>query len=109
MQDVLQLTQQLRPWRLHSAHSSVVITVANRWGRLYPNRVRDQSSYGEIEVSKTWNPDTLEDGTPECLEIEFEDGYKVVCSTNHKFLIAGKWVEAKNLIIGDDCLTISAE
>ena len=53
-----------------------------------------------------WNPETLEEGTPECYEIEFEDGYKVVCSDKHKFLINGNWVEAKDLIEGDDALTV---
>jgi len=42
----------------------------------------------------------------ECYEIEFEDGYKVICSDKHKFLINDQWIEAKNLIIGMDCATI---
>ena len=41
---------------------------------------------GEKEVTHIWNPDTLLNGTPECYEIEFEDGYKIVCSDKHKFL-----------------------
>lgn len=55
---------------------------------------------GDKEVTHTWNPDTLDDGEPECYEIEFEDGYKVICSDKHKFLIDGNWVEAKDLIVG---------
>jgi RecA/RadA recombinase len=57
---------------------------------------------GPKVVTHVWNPDTLEVGEPECFEIEFEDGYKVTCSDKHKFLIGGKWVEAKDLQIGDD-------
>jgi RecA/RadA recombinase len=57
---------------------------------------------GERKVTHIWNPDTLENGTPECVEIEFEDGYKVICSENHKFLVNGNWVEAKNLRIEQD-------
>ena len=57
---------------------------------------------GNKEVTHTWNPDTLDDGEPECYEVEFEDGYKVICSDKHKFLIDGQWVEAKDLIIGSD-------
>jgi len=34
------------------------------------------------------------------LEIEFDDGYKVTCSEEHKFYINGEWVEAKDLISG---------
>lgn len=52
---------------------------------------------GPMAVTYTWNPDTLEEGEPECYEITFEDGYIVTVSENHKFLIDGKWVEAKNL------------
>lgn len=57
---------------------------------------------GDKEVTYTWNPETLEDGEPECFEVEFEDGFKVVCSDKHKFLINNEWIEAKNLIVGSD-------
>jgi RecA/RadA recombinase len=57
---------------------------------------------GDKEVTYTWNPETLDDGEPECFEVEFEDGYKVICSDKHKFLINNEWVEAKDLIIGTD-------
>lgn len=61
---------------------------------------------GEIQVSHTWNPDTLEDGKPECYEIEFEDGYTVTCSADHKFLIDGNWIAAKDMVVGMDCSTM---
>lgn len=61
---------------------------------------------GVNEVVNTWNPETLEEGTPECYEIEFEDGSKVVCSDKHKFLVNGEWVEAKNLKENIDVLTV---
>lgn len=35
------------------------------------------------------------------LEIEFEDGYKVTCTPEHKFLIGDEWIEANNLVVGD--------
>ena len=57
---------------------------------------------GVCEVSHTWNPDTLLEGEPDCYEIEFEDGYKVVCSDVHKFLLSGEWVEAQSLNVGDE-------
>jgi RecA/RadA recombinase len=57
---------------------------------------------GDKEVTYTWNPETLDDGEPECFEVEFEDGFKVVCSDKHKFLIDNEWVEAKDLIVGSD-------
>ncbi len=53
-------------------------------------------------VTHVWNPDTLEDGEPECYEILFEDGYKVTCSDKHKFLVDGSWVEAKDLTLDMD-------
>ena len=56
---------------------------------------------GANKVTYTWNPETLEDGTPECYEIEFEDGYTCVVSDKHKFLVSiedrFEWVQAKNL------------
>lgn len=61
---------------------------------------------GEKEVTHVWNPDTLEEGTPECYEIEFKDGHTVTCSDKHKFLINGEWVEAKELVVGQDCQII---
>ena len=54
-------------------------------------------------VSHVWNPDTLEDGNPECYQIAFEDGHVVTCSDTHKFLVSGDWIEARNLVIGMDC------
>ena len=57
---------------------------------------------GDKEVTHTWNPETLEVGEPECYEVEFEDGFKVVCSDKHKFLIDGEWVEAKDLKVDDE-------
>lgn len=55
------------------------------------------TQYGIKEVSHTWNPDTLVEGTPECIEIEFEDGYKLTCSETHKFIVNGEWIEARDL------------
>ena len=52
---------------------------------------------GDKEVIQTWNPETLVNGTPECFEIEFEDGKKIICSDTHKFLRDGVWTEAKYL------------
>jgi hypothetical protein len=67
-----------------------------------------QTLLGPKEVTHIWNPETLVEGEPECYEIEFEDGFKVVCSDEHKFLIDDVWIEAKNLKVGLDC-TVSVE
>lgn len=64
------------------------------------------TALGERTVTHSWNPDTLDEGVKECFEIEFEDGFKVTCSDEHKFFIEGGWVDAKNLKIGDDCLSV---
>lgn len=61
---------------------------------------------GVQKVKETWTPDTLENGNPICYEIEFDDGYKVICSETHKFIVDGKWVEAKDLKNNDRCETI---
>jgi intein/homing endonuclease len=64
------------------------------------------TAYGENDVSHVWNPDTLEEGEPECYEVEFEDGTTVTCSYKHKFLINGEWIKAEHLVAGMDCQTI---
>ena len=64
------------------------------------------TNYGENTISHVWDPDTLEEGKPECYEIAFDDGHSVVCSGNHKFLIDGNWVSAKELIVGMECETL---
>jgi recA bacterial DNA recombination protein len=61
---------------------------------------------GPKVVTHSWNPDTLEDGEPECYKITFEDGYEVICSDEHPFLINDKFVYAKELSIGDEITTI---
>ncbi len=61
---------------------------------------------GPRNVTHTWNPDTLLEGEPQCFEIELENGYTVVCSKQHKFLIDGQWVCAKDLKIGDNVYNI---
>lgn len=57
---------------------------------------------GDREVTAVWDPNTLADGTPNCIEVEFEDGYTVVCSENHKFLTNDGWVSAKDITSGVD-------
>lgn len=61
------------------------------------------TNYGTNTISSIWNPDTLENGNPECYEITFEDGYAVTCSAEHKFIVNDEWVEAKDLFVGADC------
>jgi len=59
--------------------------------------------HGDKEVTHTWNPETLAVGTPECYQIVFENGSSIECSAEHKFLVDGEWVMAKNLKDDDDC------
>lgn len=61
---------------------------------------------GDKPVTHVWNPDTLDEGEPECYEVEFEDGTVVTCSDKHKFMIDGQWVEAKYLVEGDDVYVV---
>lgn len=42
----------------------------------------------------------------ELLQIEFDDGYKVTCTPEHKFFIDGEWVEAKDLVIDNEVTCI---
>lgn len=56
---------------------------------------------GEKVVTHSWNPDTLEEGTPECLKVTFSDGTSVVCSETHPFLSSHQWKPANELVVGD--------
>lgn len=57
-----------------------------------------KTKIGNRKVTNVWNPETLDDGTPECVKLVFSDGFKVTCSLSHKFLgIDGKWIEARYL------------
>lgn len=40
--------------------------------------------------------------TKEFFEIELENGEIIKCTENHKFLVNGEWIEAKNLKENDD-------
>lgn len=66
---------------------------------------------GTDVVEHIWNPDTLEDGEPECVEIEFEDGYVCTTSLSHKFLVSKSdtfiWVEAKDLTSDMDIVSLN--
>lgn len=71
---------------------------------------RVMTMLGDKEVTHVWDETNLEEPTPECYRIEFDDGYTVECSETHKFLvnIDGKqeWVEAKNLANGMEIVTM---
>lgn len=57
-------------------------------------------------VTHTWTPETLQEGNPECYEITFDDGYKVICSDEHPFLLNGEFVYANKLSVGDNITTL---
>ncbi|WVX87538.1 DNA repair protein [Vibrio phage EniLVp02] len=65
---------------------------------------------GSEIVTDTWNPDTLVEGTPECFELEFEDGTTLICSENHKILVmvddVPTWVVASNLATGMEIIAV---
>jgi RecA/RadA recombinase len=62
---------------------------------------------GAQPVTDVWNPETLEFGEAECYEIEFEDGTTVRCSNQHPFLVEGTWVDAEDLVEGDEVTTLN--
>lgn len=50
--------------------------------------------------------DTHSFNNKQILEIEFEDGSLVRCTPEHKFLINGNWIEAKDLKVDDSVETV---
>lgn len=57
---------------------------------------------GTNAVTAAWTPDTLLEGTPECYEVEFEDGSKYICSDQHMFMRDSEWIEVTALSVGDE-------
>jgi hypothetical protein len=66
-----------------------------------------QTLEGAKPVTNVWNPNTLENGTPECLELTFDDGFKVVCSETHPFLTTTGWITASKLTPDHDIVSLS--
>tara|TARA_B100000929_G_scaffold290599_1_gene284969 strand:+ start:102598 stop:103557 length:960 start_codon:yes stop_codon:yes gene_type:complete len=69
------------------------------------------SKEGPRKVDHIWDPETLEEGNPECLRLTFDDGYQVECSEKHRFLVKNEngdeeWVMAKDLTEGMDLISI---
>ena len=64
------------------------------------------TTQGQDEVTHTWNPETLDEGTPECYEVVFEDGYKVIVSENHKFLTDSGWICVKGLSLRENIISV---
>lgn len=53
------------------------------------------------DVTAVWNPNTLEEGEPECFEITFDDGYSFICSENHLLLTEDNiWIKASEMYDG---------
>ena len=46
---------------------------------------------GAREVTHTWNPETLVDGTPNVYRVTFDDGSIIECSESHRFLTETGW------------------
>jgi hypothetical protein len=82
--------------------------------------VRTQSGYEKIQniqtgtmvytINETTGDEELKpvvltheytDHTEDLLELEFEGGVVVRCTENHEFYVDGKWIAAKDLVVGN--------
>ena len=68
------------------------------------NRIDDFVYTKEGEFMKVLDTHRFEN--KKLLQIEFDDGYKVSCTPEHKFFIDGEWVEAKDLVIDNEVTCI---
>lgn len=63
---------------------------------------------GYQAVTHVWNPETLDEGYPDCYRVTFEDGSQIVCSENHRFLTQnGEWLYVIVAKEGDEVITIN--
>lgn len=65
-----------------------------------------KTAVGDHQVTHAWTPETLDEGYPECYEIEFEDGSVVTISDNDHLFVDGKLVNIKDLKANDIVDTI---
>ena len=68
------------------------------------DRVKTLNGYKR--VTDVWNQKNLIEPQPECYEIEFENGYIVKCSYNHKFLVNNEWKKISELSLEDEVKNI---
>lgn len=61
---------------------------------------------GYHTVTATWNPETLENGNPECYRVTFEDGSSIICSDTHRFMVETEWKEIGSLAVNDDVVEV---
>lgn len=69
--------------------------------------LKNISEISDGEFVKTMNGDkevlqTHQFNDKELYEIEFEDGYKIKCSSEHKFLIGDEWITAEEIFNDQD-------
>jgi radical SAM superfamily enzyme YgiQ (UPF0313 family) len=62
----------------------------------------------KLEITETEIEEIASRSVSELLEIEFSDGKKVKATAEHPFYVSGKWVDAGDLKIGDQCLVIDS-
>ena len=49
------------------------------------------------ELKPVTELNTFEDHTEDILELEFDNGEKVICTENHEFYIDNEWIKAKDI------------
>lgn len=58
-----------------------------------------RSHEGWKEVLNVWTPETLENGHPTVYRLVFSDGFKLICSGDHKLLsTANEWIAARDMM-----------
>lgn len=80
-----------------------------KWFEDYPSAILLVKSVddNQNEVIGIAHTPRIGQKTNEYLEIELESGEIIKCTKNHPFLVNGKWIQAENLIEGDDIHTLS--
>lgn len=67
----------------------------------------DQSKNGLIPICQH---KLLDQGTRACITLTLQDGRKITCTPNHKFLtVSGHWVQAENIIPGETALKMGVD
>lgn len=56
----------------------------------------------KLDIMTTLTGHSHINGIKDWAQIEFENGHSIYCTEDHEVCVNGKWVEARQLLIGDD-------
>jgi hypothetical protein len=97
---------------IHCVDENTLVTLGDRSLKKISDIIPGEEILTWNELSYSFEKKTVDDvwtsGIRECIELEFENGKKVVCTPEHRILTLNRgWVEAKDLNENDELVSHS--